>query len=241
MRLAHDHYRHTGFHVDTFVESNMSEDATRQRQRDVSFTTLQGVLEREMLPAYSGAWIDVTGKPITDFLLSKGYTVNQQTISQLKLRLLDAHQGDMMERYQKLESYLALVAKSHSYSHYGFEKTESGVFLRACFFPGAFLLAKRHCKHVIGLDGTHLKGDMNKRGVYLLAASKDYNNRILIFGLALVEKDDTSNWRWFLEHMKAAVASASSDWDPIFVTDRQKGIIAAVTELYPNRGHRFCV
>ncbi|KAF1773926.1 MULE transposase domain [Phytophthora cactorum] len=41
--------------------------------------------------------------------------------------------------------------------------------------------------------------------------------------------------------MKAAVASASSDWDPIFVTDRQKGIFAAATELYPNRGHRFCV
>ncbi|KAG6948116.1 hypothetical protein JG688_00015238 [Phytophthora aleatoria] len=102
MCLAHAHYRHTGFHVDTFVDSNLSEDATRQRQRDVSFATLQGVLEREMLPAYSVAWVDVTGKAIKDSLLSKGYTVNRQTISQLKLRLLDAHQGDMMESYQKL-------------------------------------------------------------------------------------------------------------------------------------------
>ncbi|KAF1790788.1 hypothetical protein GQ600_15104 [Phytophthora cactorum] len=51
MCLAHHHYRHTGFHVDTFVESNLSEDATRQWQHDVSFATLHGVLEREMLPA----------------------------------------------------------------------------------------------------------------------------------------------------------------------------------------------
>ncbi|KAG2759775.1 hypothetical protein PC129_g11669 [Phytophthora cactorum] len=146
----------------------------------------------------------------------------------------------MMESYPKLESYLALAAKSDSSSYYGFEKIESGVFLRACYFPGACLLDKRHCKHVIGLDGTHLKGDMNKRGVYWLAASKDYNNRILVFGLALVENEDTLNWRWFLEHMKAAIASASSDWDPTFVTNRQKGILAAITELYPDRGHRFC-
>ncbi|KAG3036669.1 hypothetical protein PC120_g140 [Phytophthora cactorum] len=146
-----------------------------------------------------------------------------------------------MESYQKLESYLGLAAKTDSYSHYGFEKSESGVFQPACFFPGACLLAKRHCKHVIVLDGTHLKGDMNKRGVYLLAASKDYNNRILGFGLALVEKEDTSNWRWFLKLMKAAVASASSDWDLIFVTDRQTGILATIKELYPYRGHRFCV
>ncbi|KAG6956581.1 hypothetical protein JG687_00010520 [Phytophthora cactorum] len=51
MCLAHDHYRHTGFHVDTFVESNLSDDATRQWQYDVSFATSHGVLEREMLPA----------------------------------------------------------------------------------------------------------------------------------------------------------------------------------------------
>ncbi|KAG2813207.1 hypothetical protein PC116_g634 [Phytophthora cactorum] len=42
---------HTGFHVDTFVESNLSDDATRQWQYDVSFATSHGVLEREMLPA----------------------------------------------------------------------------------------------------------------------------------------------------------------------------------------------
>ncbi|KAF1791427.1 hypothetical protein GQ600_175 [Phytophthora cactorum] len=49
--FGHDHYRHTGFHVDTFVESNLSDDATRQWQYDVSFATSHGVLEREMLPA----------------------------------------------------------------------------------------------------------------------------------------------------------------------------------------------
>ncbi|OWZ00373.1 hypothetical protein PHMEG_00028451 [Phytophthora megakarya] len=41
--------------------------------------------------------------------------------------------------------------------------------------------------------------------------------------------------------MKACLKKSGSDWDPVFVSDRQKGILSAVTELYPGRGHRFCV
>ncbi|NAU33260.1 hypothetical protein EE082_27740, partial [Klebsiella pneumoniae] len=40
--------------------------------------------------------------------------------------------------------------------------------------------------------------------------------------------------------MKDALQDVSA-WKPVFVSDRQKGLLASVTELYPDSGHRFCV
>lgn len=60
--------------------------------------------------------------------------------------------------------------------------------LSACMlFPSACLLAVQFCRHVIGLAGTHLKGDINERVDFLLATTKDLN----VFGLALVAKKTT--------------------------------------------------
>ncbi|KAG6623247.1 uncharacterized protein IUM83_06421 [Phytophthora cinnamomi] len=50
---------------------------------------------------------------------------------------------------------------------------------------------------------------------------------MLVFGLALVEKEDTSNWKLFLNHMKAAIDVEGHEWKPTFVSDRQKGLIAS--------------
>lgn len=53
MCLAHDHYRNAGFQEATFVEGELADDTSRQRQRDMPFTVLRGIVEREMLPAHS--------------------------------------------------------------------------------------------------------------------------------------------------------------------------------------------
>ncbi|GMF66424.1 unnamed protein product [Phytophthora lilii] len=53
--------------------------------------------------------------------------------------------------------------------------------------------------HIIGLDGTHLKMEMNKRGVFLLFTSKNINRLIIVFRLGLVHQEYTSNWLWLVK------------------------------------------
>lgn len=132
------------------------------------------------------------GKAITNFLKPKQITTNRQTASKIKRQLLDVLRGNMVESYQKLESFLRANALQNPKSHQGFEKTKDGLFQRVYFFPSACLQAVQFCRHIIGLDGTHLKGDMNKRGVFLLATTKDLNGHIVVFGLALVGQEDYS-------------------------------------------------
>ncbi|KAF4135817.1 hypothetical protein GN958_ATG15041 [Phytophthora infestans] len=62
----------------------------------------------------------VKGKAFLEFLLSKNIESNRQTASRIKRQLADALQGNMEESYQKLESYLSVVATENPRSHYGF-------------------------------------------------------------------------------------------------------------------------
>ncbi|OWZ10985.1 hypothetical protein PHMEG_00016065 [Phytophthora megakarya] len=52
MCLAHDHYRNCGFQTSTFVEGELADDTREQRQRDVPFSMMEGILEREIVVKY---------------------------------------------------------------------------------------------------------------------------------------------------------------------------------------------
>lgn len=239
--FCHDHHKFVGFQTATFVEGELRDTTSTLRQRDVSFATLQSIVESKMLPAYRGAWSDVKGKAIVACLLDNGHEVSRQVASKLKMAVLDSLQGDMLENYQKVGDYLHQVVKRNEGSHYSVEQESNGTFKRACIFPSACLRAVRTCKKVIGVDGTHLKGDMNKRGIYLLATAKDVDNHIVVFGLALVPVENYDNWSWFLAELKTAVRQCADRYSPVFVSDRQKGLLAAVSNIFPESGHRFCV
>ena len=80
---------------------------------------------------------------------------------------------------------------------------------------------------------------MNKRGVILTATAKDYDHRILVFGFAIVPVENFEHWNWFLQQLASATRGA--EYDPLFISDRQKGLLAAVTSVFPSSGHRFCL
>jgi hypothetical protein len=175
------------------------------------------------------------------FLLARAVEVSRQTSSKLKYAVMDLVRGNVQEGYQKLEALLQLAVSINPGSHYGIEKTSSGLFQHACFFPGACLQARTLSKNVVGLDGAHLKGETNKRGVFLVATAKDRNNHLLVFGLAVVSVENYDYWRWFLKQLNTAVSSTIAEFKPGFVSNRQKGLIAAVADEFPGIGHRFCL
>jgi transposase-like protein len=91
---------------------------------------------------------------------------------------------------------------------------------------------------VIFLDGCHIK--TRYRGQLLTAVGIDPNDCIFPVAFAIVEVEDTETWRWFLQTLKQDLGIENTyPWT--VMSDKQKGLIKAVTKLFPNSEHRFCV
>nr|KAJ0226975.1 hypothetical protein LSAT_V11C100047080 [Lactuca sativa] len=77
-------------------------------------------------------------------------------------------------------------------------------------------------------------------GQILTAIGVDSNNGIYPLAYALVENETTNSWTWFLEQLGDDLKLyANSNFT--FISDRKKGIIPAITKLFPQAEHRFCL
>ncbi|KAL0429276.1 UNVERIFIED_CONTAM: hypothetical protein Sradi_0553600 [Sesamum radiatum] len=94
------------------------------------------------------------------------------------------------------------------------------------------------CRPIIGLDGCFLKSLY--RGQLLTAIGRDGNDNIYPIAMAYVEIEKFDSWEWFLKLLLRDIGSAEErGW--AFISDRQKGLLEAVSSLAPNAEHRFCL
>ncbi|KAL7584749.1 uncharacterized protein LOC111920435 [Lactuca sativa] len=93
------------------------------------------------------------------------------------------------------------------------------------------------CRRVIGLDGCFLKGVC--KGELLCAIWRDENDKIYPIAWAVVNVENTHNWKWFLEllidDLNLNLGNGFS-----LISDQHKGLIEAVKELLPYVEHRQC-
>ncbi|XP_021737711.1 uncharacterized protein LOC110704231 [Chenopodium quinoa] len=93
------------------------------------------------------------------------------------------------------------------------------------------------CRGLIGVDGTHLKG--NYGGVLLEAVCLDGNNEIFPVVVAVVDYENKSSWTWFFHHLKQIVTSTGrQDWT--IISDRQKGVDPSLDKVWPKIQRRYC-
>ncbi|CAA0822155.1 Unknown protein, partial [Striga hermonthica] len=93
------------------------------------------------------------------------------------------------------------------------------------------------CRPIIGLDGCFLK--TLHVGQLLSAIGRDGNDNMLPIAMAYVEVEKTDSWRWFLERLMRDVDPyKEKKWT--FVSDRQKGLLEAVSEI-EGAEHRYCL
>ncbi|GJX64287.1 retrovirus-related pol polyprotein [Tanacetum coccineum] len=93
-------------------------------------------------------------------------------------------------------------------------------------------------RQLIGLDGAFMKG--NYPGQLLTAVSVDANNRIYPVAYGIVESESKESWTWFLSCLGEDLdMQANSNFT--FITDRQKGLLPALKDLFPAAEHRYCV
>lgn len=90
------------------------------------------------------------------------------------------------------------------------------------------------CRPIIGLDGCHLKGKYG--GCCLSMVGLDGDNGIVPLGIYLCRSEDTKNWTNFLREMSPYIGSHQERL--IVMSDRQKGLDHAVSEIFPEAGKR---
>ncbi|KAE8677540.1 hypothetical protein F3Y22_tig00111506pilonHSYRG00172 [Hibiscus syriacus] len=93
-------------------------------------------------------------------------------------------------------------------------------------------------RSIICLDGCHLKGFF--WGHLLAAVGIDADDSIYPLAFAVVESGNQSSWFWFLKLLGNDLELNNSHI-LTFMTDRHKGLIEVVAELFPNTEHRTCV
>ena len=100
--------------------------------------------------------------------------------------------------------------------------------------------AALQCKPVVSFDGAHTKKDT--AGVLLTSSTQDANRGLLTLGCALVESESTESWSWFIQCMKEG---GLRDWlespQMAVISDRDKGLMAAVQSKMPSAYHRWCL
>nr|KAJ0224071.1 hypothetical protein LSAT_V11C200087730 [Lactuca sativa] len=97
---------------------------------------------------------------------------------------------------------------------------------------------KAGLREFLGLDGAFMKGPFP--GQILSAVGVDSNNGTYPLAYAVVESENTSSWKWFLQCL-AEDLELYSNSNFTFISDRQKGLLPAIEQLFPNAEHRFCI
>ncbi|KAJ0864562.1 putative MULE transposase domain-containing protein [Helianthus annuus] len=74
----------------------------------------------------------------------------------------------------------------------------------------------------------------------LTVVGVDANNGIYHVAYAIVESENTTSWLWFLEYLGDDLDNHANT-NFTFISDRQKGLIPAINQLFPGAEHRYCL
>ncbi|GJU56462.1 mutator type transposase [Tanacetum coccineum] len=93
-------------------------------------------------------------------------------------------------------------------------------------------------RDLLGLDGCFMSGPWP--GQILTAVVVDCNNETYLVAYVVVEAKTKDAWMWFLDYLGDDL-DLTSESNFTFISDRQKGILPAISTLFPNAEHRFCL
>ncbi|KAK0594585.1 hypothetical protein LWI29_037000 [Acer saccharum] len=161
-----------------------------------------------------------------------------------RTRAKELIQGSIKDQYSKLWEYCAEVRRMNPGSSVILKcSSEDGdanpKFMRLYICLHALKKGwKEGCRRIIGLDGCFIKG--YHTGQLLTAIGVDPNNQMYPIAYALVESECRDSWEWFLELLGQDL-EINNSYGIVWITDKQKGLIDAITQMFPNSEHRFCV
>ena len=138
---------------------------------------------------------------------------------------VDRIKGCAVEQYKHIWEYCEEIKKTHTNSTMVVEFTpfrdpgSNPRFMRLYCCLGALKEGFKMCRPVIGLDGCHIKGPYP--GQLLSAVAVDPNNGWWPIAWAIVEKEATIQWKWFLQLLQADL-EIDNQCHYTFISDQQK-------------------
>ncbi|XP_074325396.1 uncharacterized protein LOC141663533 [Apium graveolens] len=174
-----------------------------------------------------------------------GCEVSIFAVGRAKRKALEVIKGHHVKQYSQLWDYINAVKKAMPDSTIELVLDEPEAdsvgrrFKRIYVCLGPLRRGfTQGCRPIIGLDGCHLKGPIG--GQLLTAVGCDSNDGMYPIDWAVVEAENSETWNWFLNLLAYDVNIINSGgWT--FISDRQKGLINALTTVVPITEHRFCV
>ncbi|KAL4564105.1 hypothetical protein LXL04_028157 [Taraxacum kok-saghyz] len=154
--------------------------------------------------------------------------------------------GDNTKQYEVLRDYLMEVQATNLSTNVKIEvvsepnyASQTRMFKRVYICLGELKKGfKASRREIVGLDGAFMKGPFP--GQMLTAVGLDSNNEIYPVAYAIVEAENKNSWKWFFECLGDDLELYSNS-NFTFISDKQKGILPAIAELYPSAEHRFCL
>ena len=130
-----------------------------------------------------------------------GFRLSMDQAYRAKVKAMEKIEGATRDQYKHLRSYVVELTEKNknSTAKIKCDLTPHGpvfermyVCLEAC--KSAFVTT---CMPLIGLDGCFLKGEFG--GQLLTAVGKDGNNQMFPIAYAVVESENYSSWKWFVD------------------------------------------
>ncbi|XP_043720975.1 uncharacterized protein LOC122668481 [Telopea speciosissima] len=190
--------------------------------------------------------------------LKEKYNVEVQTMQLYRARWIakQENEGSHSKSYAKLEAYGTVLKQRNPGTAFVIEYQNAEIYrvevngvvtvipqfkrMFVCFdaCKQGFL---KGCRPFIGLDGCHLKGIYG--GVLVSAMSVDENNGIFPIAYSVVESKGKDSWLFFLHHLRESIQitiDTTTSRPFTFMTDKQKGLIEAISIIFPEVNHRHC-
>jgi len=143
---------------------------------------------------------------------------------------------DSAVSFAKINSFCSTIINYGGYSD--FCVTTGNRFEAVFICPAPAIKAFPYFRQVVVLDAAFLKTE--HKGYLMAASTIDANSQLFILAFAIAEIENTENWTWFLDSFKIAMNLNSDDAEITFVSDRQKGLINAVSTVFPFAAHSYC-
>ncbi|KAL5578836.1 hypothetical protein UlMin_011278 [Ulmus minor] len=219
--------------------TNMHSCPRVQKNKLANANWLSKKFTEELRPGGNFRLGDFLGKVKQEYVLAP--SKNQVYRAKRKAGLLI--EGTLASQYDKLWDYAEELKRSNLGTTVVFDNemghNQTPIFKRIYIFLHACKLGWLNgCRPIIGLDGCHIKG--YHKSQLLLAIGIDANNCYYHVAYAVVEKECYTFWFWFLDLLKLDLRLERSV-GVTFMTDKQKGLVKAISQLSDGCEHRNCV
>ncbi|BBH02543.1 EF-TU receptor [Prunus dulcis] len=175
---------------------------------------------------------------VKDFKQNYGLDISYHTAWYAKNLAKSEVHGDESSSYSQLVWYRDALMSSNRGSHCVLEcDPKTSRFRRLFICYGACIEGFRWCRPLLFIDVTGLES--KHKGQLIGATGKNGNQGSFPFAFAIVDLENEENWSWFFENLAKVLTPQGRTIT--FISDHNKGLTEAVSNMFPTSHHAFCL